>query len=128
MEIETLSLGRWTRDFFYAEFRNSFSITIVALSENEIAGFAVIWNIAGEIQLNNIAVHPDFRRHGIGTALISHLSGELDPYHPEKILIEVNENNQKARQFYKHLGFMETGIRPRYYDDDSAILMEKELA
>lgn len=128
MEIETLSLGRWTRDLFYAEFRNSFSITIVALSENEIAGFAVIWNIAGEIQLNNIAIHPDFRRRGIGTALISHLSGELDPYHPEKILIEVNENNHKARQFYKHLGFVETGIRPRYYDDDSAILMEKELA
>ena len=45
----------------------------------------------------------------------------------KKIFLEVAENNVPARALYEHNGYVQVGVRPKYYDGTDAILMEKIL-
>ena len=45
----------------------------------------------------------------------------------QKIFLEVAENNHPARAMYERNGFVQIGVRPKYYDGIDAILMEKKL-
>ena len=127
MDIEAASSGRWERSLFVHELGTSFSRFIVAEVSGTVAGYIVAWNVAGEIHLNNIAVRQDLRMRGLGRSLIGRIVEILAPFGPEQILLEVNEKNTAARGFYRKMGFTETGVRKKYYDDDNAVLMEKKL-
>ena len=45
----------------------------------------------------------------------------------KKMFLEVAENNHPARALYEHNGYIQIGMRPKYYDGVDAILMEKQL-
>jgi len=126
-QIENDVSGSWNKKYFLNELNNSFSIFIVAEISNEVAGFAVAWDVRGEIQLNNIAVKKIYRKNGIASSLIDRIVMILKDKNPEKIFIEVREKNKAARLFYKKFGFFETGLRKNYYINDNAILMEKDI-
>jgi [ribosomal protein S18]-alanine N-acetyltransferase len=124
--IESEGLSLWKKNQFSDEFETSFSVTLVAESKGVISGFAVIWIITDEIQLHNISVKKGSRRSGIGQALINHISC-MKKNLINKITIEVNEKNLPALNFYKKMGFCINGLRKKYYNEDSAILMELVL-
>ena len=126
-EIEYSSSARWTRVIFEKELNTAFSHFIIAKTENAIVGFIIAWNISGDIEIQNLAVHKNFRRRGIASKLIEHVISVLKDYHPHKILLEVRESNHSARAFYKALAFYETGRRKSYYDNEDALLMERKL-
>ena len=95
----------------------------VAICNGTVAGFLVTRTIAaGEHEILNLAVAPDFRRQGVAKYLISEgivlLRGE--------IFLEVRASNAAARNLYKYLNFEEVAIRPAYYEDppESAIVMK----
>jgi len=95
---------------------------VVALRGKHIAGYAVARRLAeGETELLNLAVHPAFRRRGIGRRLLAEITSR---YHGD-LWLEVRQSNFAARNFYKSLGFTESGQRPEYYRDSSehAIVM-----
>jgi len=125
--IECLASDIWKEDYFKNELKNSFSRTAVALDEDKIIGFAVAWNVIEEIQLNNIGIHPDYRRRGAATGLLNYILEIFKNSEPDKIIIEVKSSNTVGIDFYRHLGFFTTGVRKKYYKDDDAILMEKIL-
>ncbi len=128
LKIESEGSARWKRDFFETELNTDFSLFLVALMDETIIGFAVAWDIPGEIQLQNIAVDKDYRREGCGTKLIESIYRLLEHKHPERILLELRISNIPALKFYRSLGFKKTGIRKNYYGDgDDALLMEKEI-
>jgi ribosomal-protein-alanine N-acetyltransferase len=94
----------------------------VALCDGQVAGFAVSRRLAeGESELLNLAVDGAFRRRGIGRRLIQALTAGYGG----ALWLEVRESNSVARNFYKSLGFCETGRRRDYYSDssESAIVM-----
>ena len=115
------------RDSYLRELQTAFSIFIVAECLGQLAGFVVAWNVAGEIQLNTIAVNESYRRQGIGSALIEDIVDRLWKVNPSRIYLEVREKNQAARSFYNKNGFYETGLRKNYYLDDNAILLTKDI-
>ena len=117
----------WSRQGFESELSNSFSHFLVAENENGIAGYAVAWRVAGELQLNRILIHASQRRRGIGRALLKNLARRLTPSPHSRILIEVRSKNLEARSFYSSVGFVETGRRRRYYGGDDAMLMELKI-
>ncbi len=112
---------------FETELETTFSVFIVAEVSGEIAGFAVAWNIPGEIQLNNIAVRKKYRRRGIGTALLREVHESLKDNNPKRIYLETQFRNSGALLFYKNLGYRVNGRRKDYYTDDDAVLLEKVL-
>ncbi len=126
LKIESEGSARWKRDFFEAELNNDFSHFLVALAGKAIVGFAVAWDVPGEIQLQNIGVDKNYRRKGCGRKLIESLCRLLEKKCPERILLELRISNLPALKFYQSLGFEKTGIRKNYYGEgNDALLMEK---
>ena len=88
-----------------------------------------MWMIAGEAQLNNIAVDEDLRGRGYGRMMLDHMSDESIRRGCSSMTLEVRRSNKAAISLYRGAGFTETGIRPRYYLDNNedAVIMDKIL-
>ncbi len=77
----------------------------------------------------SIAVHPDYRRRGIGYALmIEVLKRMKELYKADEAYLEVRVSNTPAIKLYEKLGFKKVKIIRYYYaDGEDAYLMAKEL-
>ena len=127
INIENLSSKRWTFKSFSDELEIDFSYFLIAVENNTILGFIVAWYTIEQIEINNIATLPNYRKKGIATALINKIISETSDKKPKSIILEVREKNKIAKQFYNNLGFNKIGYRKNYYGDDSAILMKMEI-
>ena len=76
----------------------------------------------------NIATHPDYRRKGIGTALINALVDRLAKQGSHSLMLEVRTSNNSAISVYQKLGFFEVGRRKNYYRNpkEDALILRKE--
>ena len=103
----------------------------VAVAEygGEKAGYGEIRNIAGEAQIYNIAIAPEFRRKGIGEALLRHMIAKAEADGCELVTLEVRSGNEAAMTLYNKLGFREVGRRKGYYSKgcEDAVLMDLDL-
>jgi len=90
-------------------------------------GFIVWRTVLDESEIITIGVHPDNRKSGIAVAMLTIMENELKKSSVKKVFLEVAENNHPARTMYKNNGYIQTGVRPKYYDGIDAILMEKIL-
>ena len=126
-EIEAESINSWTYSQFTEELDRAFSCFIVAEESGIITGYIIAWIITGEVQINSIAVKKDHRRTGLGTKLLDYLIRQNRSADITSVFIDVRKKNTGAVSFYKFYGFVETGIRKKYYGDDDAILMEKRI-
>ena len=92
------------------------------IEDDKILGYLEIRLVDGVLDIMNLFVNEDSRRKGIATKLMNKIFEE-EKYN--RIMLEVNENNKGAIRLYSKLGFKEISIRERYYNSDSAIIMEK---
>jgi len=118
------------RSFRFEITDNPASRCWVAEGDSGVLAILVLWFIVDEAHIATIAVHPDFRRQGIGQALLLHaLKSAMDEGAVSSFL-EVRESNVVAQAMYRKYGFVETGKRLHYYrdNDESAILMTANLA
>ena len=90
-------------------------------------GFIVWRVVADEAEIITIGVHPDARRGGIAAAMLVLAENDAKKRGASKMFLEVAENNRPARAMYERNGFVQIGVRPKYYDGIDAILMEKKL-
>ncbi len=100
----------------------------VAAINNTIAGFIIIappMPKAGHIL--NLAVAPELRNLGVGTALVNYVIEKLRNQGVKRVWLEVRISNTGARTFYKKFGFREEGIIENYYTLEDAIVMVKEI-
>lgn len=125
--IEKESIGLWKINQFYDELTCSFSIFLAAWVNEEIAAYIVAWRVSDELQINSIAVKPQFRRMGLGIKLIDEAIKLHTVQGPAKVILEVAEKNTQAILFYLKNGFIKSGLRKNFYVNDNAVLMEKIL-
>lgn len=121
----------WTADDF-ADLKKS-GCEIIA-SEN---GFMVWRVITDEAEIITIGVNPDARKNGIAESMLVIAENEIKKSGAIKIFLEVADNNTAARKLYEKHGYVQIGVRPKYYpplsdtgvtsDGIDAILMEKKL-
>ena len=109
--------------------RNEIALVAVAEWDRNFAGYIDVWQVAGEGQLNNIGILPEFRGLGIGGHLMKYMMDWLRDCGNEELTLEVRSSNERALHLYRKLGFEEMGVRPGYYLDngEDAILMHKKL-
>jgi len=130
LEIERLSFpSPWSTVHFYAELYKDYAHLWVAELDGKVVGYVCFWIIAGEAHLANIAVHPSFRRKGIGSFLLKTVLRFLKRRQVDRLLLEVRVSNKAARKFYEKFGFRKDGLRRSYYQDtgEDAVLMSKKL-
>lgn len=132
LRIESASFPTpWPRDaFFYELARPDRSVCRVAECTQsdkapKIIGDIVVW-LAGSIaHVATLAVHPDYRRRGIGACLLANALLTCADRGLAEALLEVREKNRVAQKLYRKFGFEVVGIRPGYYADtgENAVLM-----
>ncbi len=100
----------------------------VAEADGQVAAMLVLWLIVDEAHIATIATHPDFRRQGLGEALLVEALQAAYAEGARRAFLEVRAGNTGAQAMYKKYGFSVDGIRPRYYKDNNedAILMSVE--
>lgn len=96
----------------------------IIASEN---GFIVWRTVLDEAEIITIGVHPDARGTGIASAMLGIMENEAKKAGAKKIFLEVSAENAPAINLYKKCGFVQNGVRPKYYDGVDAILMEKNI-
>jgi ribosomal-protein-alanine N-acetyltransferase len=123
LAIEKVSFPNpWHESTFRGEIQHrpiSFPLVIVHSTLNEVIGYIIFWLIGEEAQINNIAVHPDFRRLGIGEHVLRQVI-ELVKWRGAKfVTLEVRPSNIAALTLYKKIGFRMLGVRKNYYTNPS---------
>ncbi len=85
--------------------------------------------VAGEWEVENLAVLPAFRRRGMAAALVAKLLEIARQGNATGIFLEVRESNLAARKLYERFNFLQTGRRPGYYQNpaEAAILYALQL-
>jgi ribosomal-protein-alanine N-acetyltransferase len=133
LAIENISFPNpWHETTFRGEIQNdglSYPLVVIHRTLDEVIGYIVYWKIREEVQINNIAVHPDFKRMGIGEAILRNVIEEARAESAHYISLEVRPSNAAARRLYAKLGFELIGIRRNYYSnpDEDAIVLGMSL-
>ena len=83
--------------------------------EGGVKGFCLAAAVAGEVELQLLAVQENFRRKGIAHCLVSELMHWARGMSAENIFLEVRESNLGAITFYQQLGFQSNGKRLGYF-------------
>jgi ribosomal-protein-alanine N-acetyltransferase len=90
-----------------------------------IAGFCAFWRVVDQIHINNLAIRPDFRGHGLGRELLARVLDEAATMGAPDATLEVRRSNVAARHLYEGAGFTLAGVRTSYYTnpiEDALIL------
>ena len=77
--------------------------------------------------VDNIAVYPEYRRQGVGTALLKIAALTADVMGTDFISLEVRESNYAAIELYRSMGFEVMGMRKNFYrrPQENALIMTK---
>ena len=86
--------------------------------ERPVAGYAGYWLVVDEAHIATLAVHPDWRRHGLGEQLLVALLHQARGLGAVLATLEVRLGNCAARHLYSKYGFEEVGRRKGYYRDN----------
>lgn len=117
MKIEHESFDfPWSEDDFIESLRQRNVIGMVAEHLDVVVGFMIYELRPNAISLWSIAVHPEFRRRGVGRALITKLLTKTTGRR-NKILLECRETNIGAQLFLRDHGFFAVGVLREFYPE-----------
>ncbi len=129
LDVKSFSLPWPERSYRYEVEENDHSRPWVmedpSTTPARIVGMIVVWLILDEAHVATIAVHPDYRRRGIGQHLLANALLGAQKEGAALAYLEVRRSNSGAQALYERFGFVVDGVRPRYYVDngEDAILM-----
>lgn len=111
LEIERMSFEfPWTYDQLLEQLRTTTVIGLIAKLEGQIVAYTVYDLRLNAIHILNLAVHPKYRRTGVGTALVAKLKTKLSPEARQSLRALVSERNLTAQLFFKSIGFTATEV------------------
>lgn len=134
VEIEEQSgLSRWGWAAYYAELQGANrDLMLIAkpsrlaiFESGPIAGYIVARETAGELHINNVAVRAEYRRRGIGAALLRRVLDEARRRKANAAFLEVRSANLAAQTLYEKHGFRAIARRTDYYSEprEDAVVM-----
>lgn len=132
LERELFPDDAWTAEMFASEFAQSASrrLYLVAEEGDTLIGYAGMMFTGGpQADVLTLGVDPAHWGHGTGTALLRALVDEAGRRGHTEVMLEVRQDNPRARGLYLRHGFEEIGIRRGYYQPSGvdAVVMRKVL-
>ena len=136
VEIEEQSgLSRWGWAAYHAELQGAnrdlmlIAKPLYVLDAAPIAGYIVARETAGELHINNVAVRSEYRRRGIGAALLGRILQEARRRNAKAAFLEVRSANLAAQALYEKSGFRAIARRANYYSEprEDAVVMSLVL-
>lgn len=131
LAIERLSFSMpWSRGaFLYEMQQNRAARCWVMREDGSVVGYVCLWEIADELHITNIAVHPSHRRRSLGRSLLGGVIQDGRKRGLRVVVLEVRPSNREALPLYESFGFRVVGRRRGYYYDtgEDALVMEMAL-
>jgi [ribosomal protein S18]-alanine N-acetyltransferase len=122
LSIEAASFGQdaWKVDEFMGLLDYDDTVFLVAAKQDSLIGYCCGILDDNEGYIASIAVGPNVRQAGIGTALLNAVCQQLAEQGGTSAALHVRVSNEAAVQLYKKLGFLVEATIPNYYEDDEA--------
>lgn len=120
----------WNYNILKNELENPASTYIVAINKenDEVVGYAGIWQPIDEVHITNIVTKKEYRNNKIGTKMLEKLIKIAKKRKLKDITLEVNVNNTPAINLYEKYNFKKVGLRKKYYNNtDDALIMTLDL-
>ncbi|MBQ4282554.1 MAG: ribosomal protein S18-alanine N-acetyltransferase [Lachnospira sp.] len=117
----------WSAKSFLDACKEEYNIYLVCEIDGKIAGYCGLWTVMGEGNITNMAVAEEYRKHGIGTALMKAMEMLGQKMDVSIFFLEVRESNVAAQKLYEKMGYREIGRRKRFYEKpvEDALVMSK---
>ena len=124
IERDNFSLP-WSEKSFLESMEREDTVFLVALEDEDVAGYIGCYCIGGAGEITNVAVKASYRRKGIGGGLLQKLYEEGDALDTQEYFLEVRESNEAAIGLYLSQGFVKEGIRKNFYEKpvENAVIM-----
>lgn len=115
----------WSYGVLEAGLHSPFDVYFVLEQSGQILGYANLRILAGEGEIQRIAVLPEFRRLGAARKLMDAMVGHARENQVYAITLEVRAGNQAARNLYESYGFAKEAVRKGYYCNppEDAVIM-----
>jgi ribosomal-protein-alanine N-acetyltransferase len=126
---DSTEAAQWPAESYAALAASPSGLLLVCEASSRVIGFLAARQAADEAEILNIAVHRDFRRQGVASALLFTALESLRRSSIAHVFLELRGSNIPARALYDLHGFVPAGVRKSYYRDptEDAICMQKKL-
>jgi ribosomal-protein-alanine N-acetyltransferase len=118
----------WSVYTFLTALHDMRSCNITARYDGEIVGYCFSLGMKNMVHLLNLAVRPDFRRHGIARRLLDEIFLFARSNRKSYVFLEVRTSNDIAKRLYASVGFTHVSTWQRYYSDtgeDASIMVRR---
>jgi ribosomal-protein-alanine N-acetyltransferase len=120
----------WTEEDFLRCLRQRNCIGMVAELGEKVVGFMIYELHKNKLHILNFAVHPGWRRTGVGAQMVAKLISKLSSHRRTRITLEVRETNLTAQLFFRNMEFRAVRVLRAFYEDsgEDAFLMQYHFA
>jgi len=105
----------WLEKDFLRTLGQRNAIGMVAEYKGKVVGFMIYELYEKHLQLLNLAVHPDYRNHRVGAALVEKLVSKLSSHRRTRIVMDLPEKHLDSQLFLKKMGFQAIPIGQGLY-------------
>lgn len=128
LEKECFKGESWSFGTIASAFENPAYEMLVAEEDGEILGYGCTCTTLDTCDLENVLVAEEYRRGGVGRAVLNALLDNAKERGAVKVFLEVRVSNSAALRLYLSCGFVGVHARTRYYSDgEDCLVMVKEI-
>lgn len=115
----------WKHHDFLSSIQDENNVYNIVEDEDEIVAYSGLWGVAGEGQINNVAVKKEYQGKHIGFLMLNDLISKGRVKNLNAFTLEVRVSNERAIRLYHQIGFYDAGIRKNFYDKpkEDALIM-----
>ena len=130
IELESLCFDyNWSREQFLMGLERGIYKILGTRQNGILSGYIAFSLIADEMEILNLAVHPDFRKQGIAKNLLGKAFDICVEKGIATSFLDVKESNEAAITLYMKFGYTQFGVRKKYYPDtkENALLFRHDF-
>ena len=105
------------------------AFAFVCTEDGVAVAYGGMLTVLDEGQITNVAVHPAYRRRGLGRRVLQSMLCEAEKRGLREISLEVRASNQAAITLYEQAGFLRVGRRRNFYKqpvEDALVMIRGE--
>jgi ribosomal-protein-alanine N-acetyltransferase len=107
----------WCEEELLRVLRQRNCIGMVAEHGDRVVGFMIYELHKSKLQVLDFAVHPEYRRRGVGRQMIAKLAGKLSSHRRTRIELHLRETNLGGQLFCKVQGFRAVEVLRGHFED-----------